>query len=152
MPREIPPETWKNQKGSVRVYSPAVLLGASNREHPAPFGCGTHKPEVWEWRSSGLQERPVLHRGQLLFEIQGALQDSGCFLNSCLACLARLLSPVAGQMLKTLYPGHYFCSSFARKTEQIRALLHWELEVHSEGDSPHPGELVAEKQNRFTVP
>lgn len=109
------------------VYSPAVLLGASNREHPAPFGCGTHKPEVWEWRSSGLQERPVLHRGQLLFEIQVALQESGCFLNSCLACLACLLSPVAGQMLKTLYLGRYFCSSFARKTEQIRALLHWEL-------------------------
>lgn len=71
----------------------------------------------------GFKKDPCCTEGSCWVEIQVALQESAYFLNSCLACLACLLSPVVGRTLKT-YLGHYFCSSSAQKTEQVRALLH----------------------------
>lgn len=83
---EDQPEKFLPKPGKIResvlVQSPACCgVRSSSREHPAPAGwtpglweCGMHKAEVWEWRSSSHQERPVLHRSRWEYTSFAAFQ------------------------------------------------------------------------------
>lgn len=93
---EDQPEKFLPKPGKIResvlVQSPACCgVRSSSREHPAPAGwtpglweCGMHEAEVQGWRSSSLQERPVLHRSRWEYMSLAAFQTPALlFLPAC---------------------------------------------------------------------
>lgn len=69
---------------------PAVVLGAAAESIQLPLvellgsECGMHEAEVQEWRSSSLQERPVLHRSRWEYMSLAAFQTPALlFLPAC---------------------------------------------------------------------
>lgn len=131
---------------------PAVALGAAAQNIQLPL------VEPWGFeRVTSLRDgnghlpafkTDLCRRDSCCAEIQLALRESCCFLNSFVS-LSCSFSPIVGQALTTLHLSHYFYSSSAWNTEQIGALLHEEVYVHSEGGSLCPRGCAAERQSRF---